>query len=314
MRISSASMIFFLALSFLAASGSRASLDDFKRGTERSGSRTGSGSGMGNEGGGCTPGSDSSECSCIAPMLKLLFGPWFYHNLSIIYFPYPYSHVTLFQKPDYSKDYENFIGYCDVEESSTGGLVYNQKRVSVWAEKVDGVLSRTVLERPELTDFKNYYLTFDLGAQDLGDEGRGYFGAIRGKFWKFIGPEIEVRHMDDGRDILNYYAVGINISIYQISGFMPDFYLQHISFRGLMHMSGWAYGLTVHSYPVKPLALFFRMGKQYFYTDSFKYKFVDLEGRAGFLINRYELFGGYRRIKTDFAALKGPLAGVKLHF
>ncbi|MBN1498847.1 MAG: hypothetical protein JW982_01710 [Spirochaetes bacterium] len=133
--------------------------------------------------------------------------------------------------------------------------------------------------------------------------------AVSGKLWRYIGPEIEFRHIQDGDDYLNYAELGINFPVSQYDYFASDFYIQYAQMSGVTDLYGAAMGFTVRSYPYKPFSLSLRTGMQLY---QYEIKFYDIEGRIACHFYRFEFFAGYRHIGSDFGAeLTGPLCGVK---
>jgi hypothetical protein len=234
---------------------------------------------------------------------------WVSHHLMVYYSDYPYGNsqknhfvnyvAPLFGNSD-GKDPGDDLLDDDIHEKNSS----QEKKLS--DEQEDSEL--------DLSAYKNYFYSIDGGFRDYGENGSGGFVSLRGRFWKFIGPECEAMRIDDGKDHLDYYAIGINIPVFQNSYISPDFYIQAAYMRGVIDLDGMAYGIIINSYPFKPVTLFFRAGQQVYHKDKYEYKFIDIEGRIGLILYRFELFAGYRRVKTEYAELKGPFTGIKFHF
>jgi len=222
---------------------------------------------------------DSSEEACLDACIIIL-PLWIGANLSLEYSPYPYSHDT-----------NNFICNDAGDENS-----YNkcfEGKGSAW------------------------FLTLESGWQHAFDNGNAGFARLSGKIFRFFGPEFEFKRLvDDNKDKLDYYAFGINIPIFQFSGFSPDIYVQASYLRGILERNGVSYGIIINSYPIRPISLMFRFGVQSFGNikgeDYGSMDFYDYEGRLGLILYRLEIFGGYRHIKTELTKIHGPVAGIKM--
>ena len=224
--------------------------------------------------------SEESSNGCIdeiAPELfEFFFALWMIHNLSTHYKPYPYA--------DYSGDY-----FFEHDPSYFGGDV-------------------TRYESGSMKYSKPYYYSIEAGRQWARDEGSGGFVSLRGKFWKFFGPELEAWRLDDGEDKLDYYAVGLNIAIFQFDYFSLDYYGQYSRFKGVVDLKGYSNGGRITIYPGANLSLMLKAGALMYEHITF----ADYEGRVGYYINRVELFAGWRQIKSGAAELGGPIAGLKI--
>jgi hypothetical protein len=222
--------------------------------------------------------SDSSDDSC-AEMCILFLPIWIEANASLKYSSYPYSHEQnnfICNYPD-----EEYVNQCFDDEGSS------------------------------------WYLTLESGGQYAFDNGNAGFARLSGKIFKFFGPEFEFKRLvDDNNDKLDYYAFGINIPIFQFSGFSPDIYVQASYLRGVIERDGISYGIIINSYPIDPISLMFRFGVQSFGNikgeDYGSMDFYDYEGRLGIIFYRLEIFGGYRHIRTELTKIHGPIAGIRI--
>ena len=220
----------------------------------------------------------SLDDSCVETCIDLL-PIWFEANASINYSSYPYSH-----------EQNNFICVDSDEEYQ--------------ARCFEG-------------DGSSWYLSLESGWQYAFDNGNAGFARLSGKIFKFFGPEFEFKRLvDDNNDKLDYYAFGINIPLFQLSGFSPDLYVQKSYLRGVIDRDGISYGIIINSYPINPISLMFRFGVQSFGNikgeDYASMDFYDYEGRLGLVFYRLEIFGGYRRISTELTKIHGPIVGIKI--
>jgi hypothetical protein len=266
--------------------------------------------------------SDNDEGSCgeaIGEIFLFAFIAWGVHNFQLRYNQYPYQfpdsnnfifHISkaniLSDPPDYTPNSDN-----NMTQMINTVQNKNENTSETPANEFAGLNKGTRYEN------KNYYFTLEGGGQYLFDDGAGAFAALRGKFYKLIGPDIEVKRIRDNKDDLDYYAFGLNIPICQFSGFMPDFYVQKVYLKGIIERDGWAYGIIINSYPVKPFSFMIRIGEQSYNNIKGKeygnIDFMDYEGRVGVVLNRFEIFAGYRHLKAKYAELKGPVFGLKIY-
>lgn len=278
---------------FIVSAPLTADLDDFKEGSKKSAGRS-------------SGGSDNYDGECIGACmevgLSIMGGIWLDINMPVHYTDYPYS----------EGEGDNFVKYEKKKKNEDENPEFN---VTTLDEDFD--------------EKKRYYFTFEGGGEHLGDEGYSAFGALRGKFCQFFGPDIAYRRVDDGEDHLHHFSAGLAFSLFQASAFTPDFHVGYTGMRGILKTNGIRVGLTVYSYPVKPLTLMVRLG-----VESHELKndtndettaaddeqegetivYQDFEFRAGIMVGRVEFFGGYHIFKTDYADLTGPLGGVRVFF
>ncbi len=260
----------------------RGDLDDFKKGTENSGERWSGGNGSWDRDG--MDDSGDSNATCWPGLI------WMSLNAPVHYTRFPYS------------------------EPGDANFIVREKpgKAGIEVEPADGNPVRD--ENPDAPRPKKWFATTEAGGQSLGGEGDGFFGAIHGRLRSLAGPLVEYRQVYDGEDRLHLLAAGIAFPLFQLSGFMPDFYVQWVGMRGLLTLDGVAYGIIVNSYPWRGWTGYFRIGRHEYYRHKLTFEFLELEARIGHMIGRCELFAGYRWFRTEHAELKGPLAGIRSHF
>lgn len=308
-----------VSLFYSFTNDARLSLKDFEEGTERSGSkRSGSSSSNSPDSSWDDESSGENGCfgdmvgDCLGSMFEIIGGLWLAHNLSVYYSSYPY------EKPQIS----NFMNPLPVFKKGKGPESPAGDQFKPEGEEDGKTEEPSPLD--ELSKLKpvpgfdhTYFLNAEVGAQWALDNGSGAFVGLSGKIFRVLGPECEYKRIVDGEDHLDYLALGVNLSIVQTNYFSPDLYLQYASMKGVVDISGFAFGLIAHSYPVKPLHLMVRLGKQVYTKQETgdiyrEIDFIDLEGRIGLIFNRFEFFAGYRHIETDYAELGGPIAGIRI--
>ncbi len=273
--------------------------------------------------------SSSSDGGCLGDILgeisEVVFLLWAMHNFSVYYSDYPYNKNFDKHFVNYIKKKENKItdiSFSDKNDenanSASSHLKTIQKKDNTYS-LVDKNTQKDVLEstdniKPsrslkETTTYKNYYYSINGGGLRTKENGSGYFGKITGRFWKIIGPEIDLLRIKDDEDHLDYYALGINLPVFQNDYISPDFYIQRAMFRGILSRNGVAYGVKIKSYPVKPFSLIIKYG-----AINFEYiNFIDFESRLGISYKHLELFIGYRLFKAEYAKINAGLAGINIH-
>ena len=199
------------------------------------------------------------------------------------YTPYPYS----------GSAYSNFV------------VLEKDASIGTKGPDVEVVIPESVQDTHPGSGF---FLAIDIGGQYAYSNGMGCFASVTGRFWKYIGPELEYKRFWDGDDYLDMYAAGLNIPLFQRSGFILELYGQGAWMRGVTRLSGWIVGGIIRSFPFQPVVLQFRCG-YHVYDDI---EFTDLEGRAGVILWRVEFFGGYRYLKAKYAQIDGPVFGIRV--
>ncbi|MCP4137400.1 MAG: hypothetical protein GY754_40915 [bacterium] len=300
-------LLFIIGTSLFKPSMVNADLKDFKKDVERE-EKTNKSS------------SDSSGSSCGAGCVSDFFSGcfelftqaaatiWVDMNMAVHYSDYPYK----------AGEENNFIQYDPKYLQKKDDAAKPAPDITVERSGTGWIDPQTDIHEDEDVDessieidtIKNYFYTIEAGGQWARDYGGAYSAAIGGRFWKFIGPEMEFKHTWDGSNHLVYIAAGINIPIIQHDYCTPDIYVQGSFMRGIISKNGVAFGLIFRSYPVKPLSLMFRLGTREYGSISF----IDLEGRVGVILNRVEIFAGYRHITSKEASIGGPLGGIKVFF
>lgn len=284
----SAAFLLIIATVLTFSGNSYSSLKDFKDDVEKEEKENSSGS---SSGGSSSSSDDESDAICSDACIELygvLAVVWVVQNMSVSYLDYPY------QKNDADR---NYVIPHDINEddSDTTGSV---------TKKAD------TNNRTEDKYTKPFYFTIEGGRQWCGDEGTAWYGAISGKFYKIIGPELEFKRTMDESDRLDYYAFGLNIPLFQFPGIIPDLYFQKAYMRGIIDRSGYALGVNVSIFPVRPLVLSARYGRQV-YDEIY---FHDYGCRIGIMLYRFQVFAGYRKIRAEYAKIGGFEAGLKLYF
>lgn len=310
-KIIAFSALFFLIFSF-NIDYLHSALDDFKKdyqkeesGKSRSTHKKNSDSSLSGE--------NESDDWC-GDLFPGTFYLWWIFNYNLRYNKYPYqfhdSNNYIFHYQDLS------ISETEKDEEEQIDKSDNTNKNASDENSDEGIINFARMNKGTGFEDKNYCYTFDTGYQYAFDNGNGIYAEIRGKFYKLIGPEIEYRRLVDDQDHLDYYAIGLNIPIVQFSGFLPDFYFQKIFLKGVIERDGYAWGLIINSYPVKPFSFMLRIGEQSYNNikgrEYANMKFMDYEARAGVVYSRFEIFAGYRHMKAKEAEIKGPEIGVKI--
>lgn len=286
-------MIVILVMSFCMPSFP--SLKNFKDDVEREEkeSDSDSNSGGSSSGDSCSSDGDGEDCTGCLELALGIMVLWYTANDAVSYLDYPYA-----DNP-YGRNYvlqdEIFI------EDNSGNA--SEKNADLSPD------SNNNTAHTETDGGKPWYFTIEGGMQWCGDEGAAFYAAISGKIYKFFGPEIEAKRTDDGKDTLDYYALGINMPLFQFPGCIPDFYVQAAFMRGILEHNGYALGINVSIFPARPFVLNLRFGMQ----DYGKVTFLDYGAQIGIIYNRFQFFGGYRRIEAEYAEIGGFEAGIKCY-
>lgn len=297
-KIFSLKLVLILTLSSFGVltmtTSSYGKLKDFKGDVERNeNSKSGKSSGKGS--------SDSdSDGSCGGACLDITFFIWAAHHMLVYYEKYPY----------FSKD-TNFINYYKTSDNSLKDKKEEKKEMRMVAADDTDTFSQQKEDKDVFNPFKNkfYYYTIAAGGQWADDEGSGFLLELRGKFIQHFGPEFAVRSLWDGEDNIQFFSLGMNLSLIQNSYFSLDFYITGAFMRGIISRDGVGFGGIITSFPFKPVTLFLKFGG----LDYGKTEFFDFEGRLGFMIGRVELFVGYQRIHhPDVLDIGGPIGGVRV--
>lgn len=223
------------------------------------------------------PSENTCVCGgCIRPMFNLIGSIaaqlWAINNLSVAYLSAPYV-------------------------SSQTDFIYHET-----IEEGEGIPS---------THGKHGYILAGGGyvyAPQFQSQGGNIF--VRGHFWKFFGPEIDCRMLTDGKNYLGYYALGINLALFQHSFLSADLYIQYAIMTGLLDMKGIAYGAVFQSFPVRPLFIIIRTGGQSYPGIGF----FDAEARLGVFWGNLGISGGYRCQISDDTFMGNILAGIMVCF
>ncbi len=236
--------------------------------------------------------SDTEVSECVGNFYAL----WFFANLNVRYLDYPYM------KNDYDNNFVIFSpeflddDYVKADRRDTKGQLKPE--------------FSDIAKKQEFYDSGSFfYLKPEAGALYAFSNGYGYYASLTGKFYKIIGPELEMRRLDDGSDHLNYYAAGINISLLQYGGFLLDMHFQAAYMRGILDRNGSAAGVVMTLYPVKPITLTVKAGTQAFG----KVNFFDGEVKIGVMLQRVELSTGCRYIASKSSSITSIMFGVTMH-
>jgi len=157
---------------------------------------------------------------------------------------------------------------------------------------------------------KRYHLIFSMAYQRTNDKVNCFSAQFTGKICNLVGPELETRYYNDGKDFLSYSMTGLNLPMFQYDYFSTDFYAGAAFFRGILKMEGFSTGLTVKSVPVNPLTISGKFG--FIIMENITYK--DFGFFAGATYYGYEIYGGFRSIQAKYAKLRGFETGVRYWF
>jgi hypothetical protein len=154
------------------------------------------------------------------------------------------------------------------------------------------------------------YYRFSAGFRWAGDEGAGVEASLRGRVWKFFGPEFCLWSLWDGRDFLLHGGLGLNLAVFQADPLSCDLYCQYSFFEGILRRKGVAAGAVFTSYPVKPLVVELKLGARVYG----KIAFVDVDLSAGVMIGRHELYASFNLLDSGRARITGAGVGFRSYY
>ncbi len=137
---------------------------------------------------------------------------------------------------------------------------------------------------------KSHWFALDTQAFYLEDVGGGTWITFRGTLWRFFGPYFEAMLLTDGQEFLQGTRLGGTFTIFQSTPLTLNAYFQWQAWNGILDRSGTTGGIEILSFPVKPLALQFRLGGQTFP----RFSLTETELKAGWMIEEWQLNGGWR--------------------
>ncbi|MGL4370563.1 MAG: hypothetical protein ACRCUT_12955, partial [Spirochaetota bacterium] len=203
-----------------------ASLDDFKKNTEKEESRSSSSDYSDDDDGG------ASVCGeIIGEMIaEIIVAVWAEANIPVIYADYPYQR-------------EKFMfwdqRYCSGDDEDADG-----------AEK-----PRVNLSEEERNGYGLSYFTVTAGYHRTSDGVNAETAGVRGKISSVIGPEIEYLHFHDGTGSLHFAKIGANVPLFQHDFLSCDIYGGGAVMEGILDRSGIFAGIYLMSVPIRPLVL-----------------------------------------------------------
>jgi hypothetical protein len=158
---------------------------------------------------------------------------------------------------------------------------------------------------------KNYFFNASASGFYLHGMGGGSWLSFSGNLLRFIGPYADVYAVSDGREVLYGWRAGMHLSLIQSEGFNLAYYLQYQMWLGFMYRNMTVMGLEFRIYPVKPLSLRSKLGVQLLGSGGLG----EAELEAGFLIQAWELYAGYRWWSAFGGGRPwhGPFLGLRRH-
>jgi hypothetical protein len=281
LRACALSLLFWSLAAYPVLSGLKDFSDESKNAEKRKSSSSGSSS---NSSASSNSSDDMDGCfdPCGEIIGMIIADMYMYANFPVRYAPYPYCN---------SEYKDSFITRENVRKSSDDKFILSRD---------EGFPDNT----------RAHYYSLSAGYHYAGDNVKCGFFSARGKFWKMIGPEAEYRMYSDKDGKLHVFSAGLNIPLFQFDLFSPDFYIGFGGFRGMLDRNGLSIGGSLSIYPFKPVIFTMKGGVLRF--DKILYREFDY--RLGIILNRYELFGGYRTLysKDISSKLKGFETGIRV--
>ncbi len=137
---------------------------------------------------------------------------------------------------------------------------------------------------------KSWWYSAELQPTHMVGIGAGALASFRGNTWKFFGPYFDGHFLADGKTVTGGVRLGGSLSIVQTNPFSLAAYGQWAGWFGEIERRGGAAGITIDSYPFKPIALHLRAGSLWVGDATIG----EFEFRAGFLAGPWEFSAGTR--------------------
>ncbi len=230
--------------------------------------------------------------ACMETCMETGFSCWAGFNARVWFLRYPYS---------MSDNDHNFVYLMRPPVDTTEQVIAE--------DDSPDFMDKLFTDRKKMPDeVYPFYYALSLGFHYAGDSVNCGYAGLSGKFYSFIGPELEARGCNDSDGNLFLFTAGLNISICQFDYFSPDVYGGWAGMRDMMHKDGYTVGVKLRIYPVKPLVLTLKQGVIGF--SNITYNETDV--RLGVMFNRLEIFAGYRALYSDSidSRLSGFQAGL----
>ena len=225
---------------------------------------------------------EEEEAGEANPFLELIYQItlfiWLAHNGSAHYESYPYAERG---NALVRHDMERSRSYWDTREAGTGGTEKGatpEPAKSHWFELSAGGIG------------------FSADCYDpFPPEGYGGFASLQGRFFPFLGPDIDYRSYYDASGELHITGVGLDLPLVQTDPFSWSVYGKWVGWRGTLNRDGGASGFTFRSYLFRPLSLYLRAGGVFFPHVTIG----QVEGRLNLHLGSVTLFGGVNVLETE---------------
>lgn len=217
---------------------------------------------------------------------------WAEYNSAIRYYSYPYE------------DPKNPLFYFDHNKISKSSKLHEDKSLIESESDNEYVLKS---EKPFLFNVYSsagYYCDNGWGA-DINVKIMLVHIGLFGNY-EYLQDEYE--------DNLSYLNGGLSLILAQFSNFYADLYGGFLSLDGVLTLSGGNFGMNIILFPIKPIRVKFSLGQQILKNTEYSVEFIDADFNIGFMINRFEFYGGYRLRKTEKAQLHKIYVGAGIYF
>ena len=221
---------------------------------------------------------EDRENSFGAFLFEITLLAWAAHNGAVVYAGYPYALA--------GPGYRNFIGYD-----------WNR-----WGTD-DPMRRRT-------EPIRRHWFELAAGGIASDDGEYGGFASFQGRFFPFLGPDVDYRVYYDGTTHLQFFTAGLDLALIQHDYFLWSLYGKGAFFRGELDRNGAAFGTSLRSYLGRPVSLLLRFGAVSFDAIDF----AQIEGRLNLHQDRWFLFGGGNLLQSSSSRLFTVEAGVGLVF
>ncbi len=137
---------------------------------------------------------------------------------------------------------------------------------------------------------KNHWLALETSGVWMDGIGFGSWSSLRGHFWRFFGPSVDVILLADGRETLPSARIGGNFSLLQFNRLSMNIVAQYVTGSMEEEQSGSCVGLDIVSYPVRPVSLRFRVS-----SLNYEYHgYTETDLSLGVFSGPVEFFAGWR--------------------
>ncbi len=216
---------------------------------------------------------------------------WVFRNLLVGYLDYPYQNGYDFNfvHPDFSNRKK--------EPEKNENEVFTSYSESAFDQN-----------NPNDNNLNSNFYNIETGIFSDFNGINIYTASLRGRFWRIFGPQIDLRVDNLDSNFFDSAAIGFNFPLFQFDYFIPEIYFQSVMSGNDFSKNGNAYGIYISSYPVKPVTLTYKYGKE----DYDDYIVTENTFKIGLIIYRFEVFAGFQSLKSSDSKCSGYVFGMRV--